>query len=115
MVLENPVTNRSALDGRRTDIEVRAAARRADEIRTLVLGAAAIDRVREQPRPRIFLREWQPERLIFLLRVWHDPDDDDAAVSAVIIAIGEALDAAGIAATVVAPPPPAGRTPPANL
>jgi small conductance mechanosensitive channel len=117
LVLESPLTNRSALDGRRTDVEVRAATNRpAGAIRDLILAAIATEqRIRTEPRPRVFLRGWEPERLTLLVRIWHEPTHDDAVESAAVAAIGTALRDEGVPATVVVPPPTAPRTPPAAV
>lgn len=113
-VLNNPLTNNSAVAHRRSEIEVRSAW--TDDVEHLLdvvsNSLRGLTDVLAEPAPTIRVTGADPSRITLHVRVWHEPGSSSRATSAGVIAISKSLRAERIDATVITPPPDAPLTPP---
>lgn len=117
-LLGSPLANHSEHGARRTDIEVRARVGPADAASALddVLDAARhANGVRSDPPSVVFATGIESGRLTMLLRVWHETTESKAAVSSVIMALGELATRTGVEITAISPPVDAPLTPPSPI
>jgi small conductance mechanosensitive channel len=116
-VLENPMINHSEGGATRSSLEIRVGgAPEQDSLRVMIVqAAAAVPGVLETPGVDLLVRTLSPESAVFELRVWHAPLSDPAVSSAVVVAVGRALTAAGLLGTVTATIPVPPLTPSASV
>ena len=113
-VASNSIVNRSVRDGLRFEIEVRAATTGDPQEVLDFLAETTRDaaNVLAEPAPLVYARAVEPDRVVALVRAWHDPTQDGSAVAGgLILDLHRGFRERGIEATVVTPPPPQPFTP----
>lgn len=117
-LLEEPLANHSENGARRSDIEVRAGvdpSRAAATVEDVLEAARQADGVRPDPAPVVFATSIESGRLTLLLRVWHETTGSRAAVSSVVMALGDLATRTGMEISAISPPADAPLTPPAPV
>jgi small-conductance mechanosensitive channel len=99
-VLNNPIVNYTVLGRRRSCLAVGIGYDTdVEQARSVLLRAVtAVDGVHHRPAPEVLVREFGESTVNLDVLFWHDPDTPTTRrmVSAVAVAVKQALDAAGI-------------------
>jgi small conductance mechanosensitive channel len=117
-LLESPLVNHSELGHRRSDLEVRVAARpgRLEEIAIRIIHALhSVDGVLRPETVTVSLITAEPERMVLQVRFWHHPLAAPAILSPAVSAIAATLDELGLHPVVTSMIPAAPLTPPAPV
>ncbi|WP_134322119.1 mechanosensitive ion channel family protein [Cumulibacter soli] len=121
LILAEPLVNHTRFGRRRSEVEVRCELvadgpereRRINQLRRVLSAAAAsTPNVLTDPMPTVLMLSIERRKLTMLVRYWTDPVTYVPTTSAVVSAIGRALDVQAVAATVTSQRPEAPYTRP---
>lgn len=111
-VLDEPLSNHTALGSRRSEMEARWRSPSLDADITSLRGAVAeVPGVLHQPPPAVLLTAHDSDRVTVRIHVWHRPDGGAAVRSDVVRAVSDTLAEIDPARSVISPPPPPPLTP----
>lgn len=107
-VLGEPIFNHSARGMRRSEVQVRITRTASTDIPAMLTmltdAATSVDGVHTREHARSLAVAVTPDRLAARVQFWHDPLESVTVTSGVVVAVSQALTAAGLDGTVTSVP-----------
>lgn len=120
--MDEPLVNWSTRGHARSEVQVRISIEDTGNPVDVATWAAQLEQtaqgargVLDSPAPHTLLTTVDPGRLVFVLRVWHQPDAGAQVCSRLTAALQHALARPGCSAAVAWPPPPQPLTSPGEV